>query len=159
MTLAYFQTIFLREDNPIYTAHSQLLDGGLNVPWLQGVRVATNSRPLRRVSDVIGTLPCHSSNHLQGDRLGRMKAKKRGREKEITMLLIHSRNLKVNQTGCCSRENNQKIETSPDSIKFFHDKQGKHHDLTLKWEPPHTATSHINTEISYTGTLDSNSQR
>jgi hypothetical protein len=31
--------------------------------------------------------------------------------------------------------------------------------LTLKWEPPHTATSHINTEISYTGTLDSNSQR
>jgi hypothetical protein len=64
-----------------------------------------------------------------------MKAKKRRREKEITMLLIHSRNLKVNQTGCCSRENNHKIETSPGSIKFFHD-TGKHHDLTLKWEPP-----------------------
>jgi hypothetical protein len=41
--------IFLREDNPTYTAHSQLLDGGLNVPWLQGFRVATNSHPLRRV--------------------------------------------------------------------------------------------------------------
>jgi hypothetical protein len=49
MTLAYFQMIFLKEDNPTYTAHSQLLDGGLNVPWLQGFRVATNSHPLRRV--------------------------------------------------------------------------------------------------------------
>jgi len=49
MTLAYFQMIFLREDNPTYTAHSQLLDGGLNVPWLQGFRVATNSHPLRHV--------------------------------------------------------------------------------------------------------------
>jgi hypothetical protein len=49
MTLAYFQMIFLREDNPTYTAHSQLLDGSLNVPCLQGFRVATNSHPLRRV--------------------------------------------------------------------------------------------------------------
>jgi hypothetical protein len=79
----------------------------------------------------LALFPCRSGNHLQGDRLGRMKAKKRGREKEITMLLIHSRNLKVNQTGCSSRENNQKIETSPDSIKFFHDTHGKHYDLTL----------------------------